>query len=52
MSDIKNLTREEALANFRAAKAKKQQMLQRLEKRLRTDFEHRTGQKATHFSVL
>ena len=50
--DKKVITREEALARFRAGQAKKRECIASLERKMKEEFEKRTCQKATHFSVM
>ena len=46
------LTREEALARFTAARNKKRECVERIEKRMKASYEKQTGMKANYTFVL
>lgn len=46
------MTREEAMARFIAARNKKHECIERIEKRMKDEFEQRTGEKATYTFAL
>ncbi len=46
------VTREEVLAKFRAAKAKKQESLVKIEKYMREEYKKQTGQEAKYFFAM
>ena len=50
--ETKKLTKEEALAHFLAGREKKRQCIERLEKKMKADYEQRTGRKATSFFAM
>ncbi len=49
---MQTLTREGALARFEAARRKKRECVERIEKRMKQTYESRTGKKANYTFVL
>lgn len=47
-----NMTKEEAMARFMAAKEKKRQCIARLEEKMKVAYEERTGKPANYTFVL
>lgn len=50
--DYAKSKREEAMARFMAAKARKKEIIAELEVEMKADYEKRTGLKAKYFSAL
>lgn len=51
METNKAITREELLKRFNAAKTRKREYVDKLEKVMKAEFKQRTGQDATYFEV-